>query len=64
VCVCVCVRVRVCVCVCVCVCVGFFFLIRRAKRMRRITSSCIRCGPNEERILDVVPREDGSRNSG
>ena len=26
--------------------------------------SCIRCGPDEERILDVVPREDGARNSG
>ena len=25
---------------------------------------CIRCGPDEERILDVVPREDGARNSG
>jgi len=25
---------------------------------------CICCGPDEERILDVVPREDGARNSG
>jgi len=25
---------------------------------------CIRCGPDEKRILDVVPREDGARNSG
>jgi len=25
---------------------------------------CIRCGPDEERILDVVPREDGARDSG
>ena len=25
---------------------------------------CIGCGPDEERILDVVPREDGARNSG
>ena len=25
---------------------------------------CIRCGPDEERILAVVPREDGARNSG
>jgi len=25
---------------------------------------CIRCGPDEERILDVFPREDGARNSG
>ena len=25
---------------------------------------CIPCGPDEERILDVVPREDGARNSG
>ena len=25
---------------------------------------CIRCGPDEERILDIVPREDGARNSG
>jgi len=25
---------------------------------------CICCGPNEERILDFVPREDGARNSG
>jgi len=25
---------------------------------------CIRCGPDEERILDVDPREDGARNSG
>ena len=25
---------------------------------------CIRCGPDEERILDVVPREDRARNSG
>ena len=25
---------------------------------------CILCGPDEERILDVVPREDGARNSG
>jgi len=24
----------------------------------------IRCRPDEERILDVVPREDGARNSG
>jgi len=23
-----------------------------------------RCGPDEERILDVVPREDGAHNSG
>jgi len=27
-------------------------------------ATCIRCGPDEERILDVVPREDGARNSG
>ena len=27
-------------------------------------SCCIRCGSDEERILDVVPREDGARNSG
>ena len=25
---------------------------------------CIRCGPDEERILDAVPREDGTCNSG
>ena len=25
---------------------------------------CICCGPDDERILDVVPREDGARNSG
>jgi len=25
---------------------------------------CIRCGPDEKRILDVVPKEDGARNSG
>ena len=25
---------------------------------------CIRCGPNEERVVDFVPREDGDRNSG
>ena len=25
---------------------------------------CIRCGPDEERILDIVPREGGARNSG
>jgi len=25
---------------------------------------CIRCGPDEERILDIFPREDGARNSG
>jgi len=25
---------------------------------------CILCGPDEERILDVVPREDGARDSG
>ena len=25
---------------------------------------CIRCGPDEECILDVVPRKDGARNSG
>ena len=25
---------------------------------------CIRCGPDEERTLDVVAREDGARNSG
>jgi len=25
---------------------------------------CIRWGPDEERILDVVSREDGARNSG
>ena len=28
------------------------------------TTSCIRCGPDEERILNVVPREDEARNSG
>ena len=28
------------------------------------TFCCIRCGPDEERILDVVPKEDGARNSG
>jgi len=27
-------------------------------------SCCIRCGPDEEHILDVVTREDGARNSG
>jgi len=25
---------------------------------------CIRCIPNEERTLDIVPKEDGARNSG
>ena len=25
---------------------------------------CIRCGPDKERILDIVPKEDGARNSG
>ena len=25
---------------------------------------CIRCGPDEDLILDVVLREDGARNSG
>jgi len=25
---------------------------------------CIRCGPDEELILDVVPRRDGAQNSG
>jgi len=25
---------------------------------------CIHCGHDEQRILDVVPREDGARNSG
>jgi len=29
-----------------------------------VQACCIRCGPDEERILDVVPREDGTRNSG
>ena len=29
-----------------------------------VPSCCIRFGPDEERILDVVPREDGARNSG
>ena len=29
-----------------------------------IYQCCICCGPDEERILDVVPREDGARNSG
>ena len=29
-----------------------------------LKARCIRCGPDEERILDVVPREDGARNSG
>ena len=24
---------------------------------------CVCCGPDEELILDVVPREDGARNS-
>ena len=28
------------------------------------TICCIRCGPDEERILDIVPMEDGARNSG
>ena len=27
-------------------------------------SCCTRCGPDEESILDVVPRRDGARNSG
>ena len=27
-------------------------------------SCCIRCGPDEERILDIVTRRDGARNSG
>ena len=30
----------------------------------RLFQCCIRCGPDEERILDVVPREDGTRHSG
>jgi hypothetical protein len=30
----------------------------------RYVICCIRCGLDEERILDVVPREDGARNSG
>ena len=34
------------------------------KRVAEATHCCIRCGPDEERILDVVPREDGARNSG
>ena len=34
------------------------------KNSERTTMCCIRCGPDEERILDVVPREDGARNSG
>ena len=25
---------------------------------------CIRCGPDEKHILDIVPRGDGARNSG
>jgi len=25
---------------------------------------CIRCGPDEECILDIVPREDGAHSSG
>ena len=33
-------------------------------RGARVTTCCIRRGPDEERILDVVPREDGARNSG
>ena len=34
----------------------------KTQRIRR--KCCIRCGPDEEHILDVVPREDGARNSG
>ena len=26
--------------------------------------TCIRCKPDEENILDIVPREDGAFNSG
>ena len=29
-----------------------------------IWKCCIHCGPDEDRILDVVPREDRARNSG
>jgi len=33
-------------------------------RRENLKYCCIRGGPDEERILDVVPREDGARNSG
>ena len=32
--------------------------------LRGSVKCCIRCGPDEDRILDVVPREDEARNSG
>ena len=38
-------------------------LIKETKNRLGI-DCCIRCVPDEERILDVVPREDGARNSG
>jgi len=47
----------------------YVILCRQSSGMhtRRFNTSaicCIRCGPDEERILYVVPREDGARNSG
>jgi len=39
-------------------------ILLTASQHKRMTYNCIRCGPDEERILDLVPREDGARNSG
>jgi hypothetical protein len=56
-------------CVCVFLCIrikinGEVINIYKNGRNACLLFWFIRCGPDEERILDVVPREDGARNSG
>jgi len=46
---------------------GFYALLDAASHdcsLKHLSQCCICCGPDEEHILDVVPREDGARNSG
>ena len=44
---------------------GHILISGPSKTHCQVGHNCfIRCGPDEERILDVVPREDGARNSG
>jgi len=42
------------------VCAGLWFVLKSEE----VTGYCILRGPDEEHILDVVPRRDGARNSG
>jgi len=39
-----------------------FLFMTTAVYIGMVQYCCIRCGPDKERIFDVVPREDGARN--